>query len=44
MFIIANDLSKNHDRKRPSIFSRLRACFFSLGGRDGLPCGEPLRH
>ena len=44
MFIIANDLSKNHDRKRLSIFSRLQAFFFCpLGGRDGLPCGKPLR-
>ena len=25
MFIIANDLSKNHDRKRPAIFLRRRA-------------------
>ena len=42
IFIIANNLSKNHDRKRPAIFIRLRACFFAPWAAGmGSPAGSP---
>ena len=39
---ITNALSKNPDRKRPAIFSRLRTCFFApWAAGTGSPAGSP---